>query len=222
MRRAIDASGGLEKLKAIKTVRITAVNQGLTAEGQFQKADSVTYVQYPDRFRVDVKQSGKRVTALLVGNSLVMRTADGAIGAPAVGSEADRTFKASVEREAIPLLLRIAAGELRVRLVAQDAAVREMSGEQLVQVTGALFDSVVLGFDAKTGLLRRLSYVTPGDAKGPWLDDVFSDYRDVSGVKIAFQSETRRDTLMIKTRVVKEAVLNAPLDAALFDKNALK
>jgi hypothetical protein len=151
-----------------------------------------------------------------------MRTAEGVVGSPGVGSEADRSFKTSVERDPIRLLLRVASGELRARVVAQDPAVREISGEQLVQVTGPSFESVVLGLDAKTGLLRKVSYAMPGDRQGPWLDDIYSDYRDVSGVKIPFESETRRDTLMIKKRVVKEAVVNPPLDPALFDKNALK
>jgi zinc protease len=221
VRKAIDAAGGLDKLKAVKTVRMTATNLAAAPDGP-QKAESATYMQYPDRFRVDVKQWGKTVIALLVGDSLVLRTADGAIESPAVGSEPDRSFKSSIQRDPIPLLLRIDAGDLRVRVVPQDTAVKDISGEQLVQVTGARFESVVLGFDAKTGLLQKVSYAAPGDQDGPWLDDVYSDYRDVSGVKVAFKAETRLDTQAIRRRVVKEVVLNAALDPALFDKTRLK
>jgi hypothetical protein len=221
VQKGIDAMGGLEKLKGVRTLRVAATNTMITPEGQ-QKVESVSFMQYPDRFRVDVTQSGKNSSVLLVGNALVVRTPDGVIGSPGVGSDADRTFKASVQREVIPVLLRIAAGELRVRIVPQDAAVKEMSREQLVQVTGALFDSVVLGFDGATGLLRTVSYAMPGDEKGPWLDDIYSDYRDVSGVKIPYQLETRRDTFVVKKRAVKEAVVNPAFDPALFDKSRLK
>ena len=221
VRKAIDAAGGPDKLKAVRTLRITAANTMFTPQGK-SKAESTSYIQYPDRFRVDVRQSGRTAIAILASNTLTVRTPDGAIGTPGAGSEADRSFKGSVQRDPVPLLLRIAAGELRVRVVQQDPDVQQASGERLVQVTGSAFDTIVLGFDATTGLLRRMSYSSPPDDSGPWVDDLFSDYRDVSGVKMPFHSETRRDTWLLKERVVKEMAINPALEPSLFDRTRLK
>jgi hypothetical protein len=76
--------------------------------------------------------------------------------------------------------------------------------------------------DTTTGIVRRLSYSPPDDEQGPWLDDIFEDYRDVSGVKFAFRLTTRRDTQPLRERIVKEVVVNPALEASLFDKSRLK
>ena len=219
--KAIEAKGGLARLKGVRSMQITAANVMITPQGK-PKADSVTYIQYPDRFRVDIRQSGHTATGMVVGDELTVRTPDGVVGSPAIGSEADRSFRGSVQREVILLLLRAGSGELRARMVPQDPSLQGASPERLVELSGKLLDPVVVGIDAATGMVRRLSYPTPGDPKGPWLDEIYSDYRDVDGIKISYRSDTRLSGTVIREHAVKEVVINGPMASSLFDKALLK
>jgi hypothetical protein len=127
-----------------------------------------------------------------------------------------------VQRELIRLLLRAGSGDLRARMVPQDPALQSASSERLVELSGKLLDPVVVGIDASTGMVGRLSYPSPGDPKGPWLDEIYTDYRDVDGIKVPFRSDTKLNATVIREHVVKEVVINGPMAPSLFDKALLK
>jgi len=74
-----------------------------------------------------------------------------------------------------------------------------------------------LNFDAQTGLLAR-SYTTMQSVIGSFPEDTFyEDYRDVSGIKVAF---TRRVVSAEGNRIYKWAQIdaNAPVEDAKFTK----
>lgn len=55
----------------------------------------------------------------------------------------------------------------------------------------------------------------PGSVR---VEETYSDYRDVKGLKVAFQMELRRDGAPSVKRSVRTFEVNVPLDATLFSK----
>jgi hypothetical protein len=55
----------------------------------------------------------------------------------------------------------------------------------------------------------------PGTAT---MEEIFSDYRAVDGLQVAFKAEIHRNGTPLLERVVRTFEYNVPLDAALFTK----
>ena len=53
--RAIAAKGGLEKLRALKTIVATQTQASQRPEGE-TTVETTNYIQYPDRFRVEAPE----------------------------------------------------------------------------------------------------------------------------------------------------------------------
>jgi zinc protease len=219
MNKAVAAKGGVERLKAVRTMRVVGT---LSAPSQSrQKFDVVSLMAFPDKFRVEGRESGHLTVAVLANDELTLHVQGSGLFAPARGSDADREFKNSVQRDPVLLLQRFAAGELVARVVSPPQGLAQ-SAERYVLLSGPKLERLVVTIDEATGALLRISYVSPPDSKGPWVDETFSDFRDVNGISIPFRSETRRDGQVLRERVVTAAAVNFPLDPALFDKAHLK
>lgn len=214
IKRAVEAKGGLEKLRSIKTVRASATTTLMLPQGPM-RTETTTYIEYPDRFRVEAHLPRGAVIQVYGGENNVW-VQDPAKGVMDVPPQARRDFKASVDRDLVPLLLRAAAGEVTLRLL--DTAPGAAAGDNVraVEVSGPKMDPVTLYIDAASGLVVRESYRLPGGTGVA--DELFTDYRDVSGVKVAFKASMRRNNLPVLERVLTDFVVNPPLRAGLFDR----
>ena len=77
----------------------------------------------------------------------------------------------------------------------------------------------MLYVDPATGLIRKQTFVA--DAPGrPLVEELFTDYRAVDGIQIAFQARTQKVGTMSVERRVTDVKINAPLDPALFKRPA--
>ena len=88
--KAIEAKGGLARLKGVRSMQITAATFMITPAGQAESTEAglgllLSHMQsvFPDRFRVDIRQSGHTATGMVVGDELTVRTPDGVVGSPA-------------------------------------------------------------------------------------------------------------------------------------------
>src|SRR5262249_4946668 len=78
------------------------------------------------------------------------------------------------------------------------------------------FNPVVLLIDPDTSQINRMTFVA--DAPGrPIIEEVFSDYRAIEGVQIAFQAVRRNGTQSIERRI-NDVKINTPVDPALFKR----
>jgi hypothetical protein len=80
-------------------------------------------------------------------------------------------------------------------------------------------DPVVLHIDPATNLVAKQMYVVGGPGQ-PLVEELFSDYRPVDAVQIAFLAKVRRGGQLILERRITEIKINAPLDSALFKRPA--
>ena len=199
--KAIAAKGGLEKLRGIKTIvaRQTLTNQGA-------QTDTVNYIEYPDRFRVE---AGGTVQGF-DGTQAWAQDQRGVRELPTA-----REARASLRRDVISLLLAARDGTLTTRLLpdVKDAAGRIT---HTLEISGRDLNPIVLYIDPQTSLVTKQAF----SADGPTfllVEEQFSDYRPVDGIQIAFKA-TRKVGDRAVERTVTDVKINQPVDAALFKR----
>jgi zinc protease len=210
--QAVAAKGGVEKLRSVKTVKATSRTILQTSRGPVT-AETVTYIGYPDRFRVEARlPMGEIVQTYAAGEAWVKDPTGLHVAPPPVAAE----FRGSVARDLIPLLLRAESGDLQVRLASSGGT--QVADAEAVELSGADLEPVTLHIDTRTGLVLRQTHEVKGPTGKETAEEVFSDYRLVDGVQIAFKAIVQRNGRPIIERIVTDFQVNAELDPGLFVK----
>lgn len=208
----VKAKGGLDKLRSIRTISAAATTMVKTAAGEV-RAETKTYIEYPQRFRVEAKTATGLVVQTYADGDAWVETPGGNREPPAGMRE---EFRASVGRDVIALLLEAVRADARVRPL-PDLAVdgRSLRGvEVMTKDAGA----VSLHIDPQSGLVMRESYTAQGPQGVEVVEEHFSDYRPVEGLQVAFKALVRRGGSDVIERAVTDFKLNVPLSATLFRK----
>lgn len=210
LKRVVDAKGGLDALKKVRTV-VAEADTTFHVNGPPLSSKTRTYVIYPDKFRVDAKVQGADVVQVFNGGNAWARDPAGVHDAPP-GMRED--FAASVRRDMIPLLVAAAEGKLTVRLLPDEGTGGQVL--KVLEVSGAGLPPVKLYVDSES-LVVRQSFQTPApDGKRVQAEEVFSDYRAVDGVQVPFRADVRRNGTLILSRTLTNVTFNSPLDDTLF------
>jgi zinc protease len=208
--RVIAATGGIEKLRAIRnmTARQTVTNIGPNGPVE---AETTSYIAYPDRFRVETKVPEATLVSGFDGTTVWTRDPTGTREAPEAAAEA----KSGLKRDVIALLVAAANGSVRARLLqdVHDAG----RVEHALELTGGDLDPIILAVDSRTLLVTRETY-TAGRGGSALVQELFSDYRAVDGVQMPFAAERRVGPLSVKRRVT-DIQINTLLDPSLFKRS---
>ena len=206
---AVRAKGGVEKLRSIRTVRAVSTTF-VDAPGGRVELPTTTYIRYPDAFRVDAETPAGVVSQLFVGGSYWVRDARGVREAPAaIAAE----MQGAIQRDAISLLIRLAGDQPTMKSASVRLAGREMPAIELA-TPGATPLTVV--FDPDTALIAGQRYTLESPSGPVAVEEMFSDYRDVAGLKVAHRTVLQRQGAPRVERIVKNFEYNIPLDPALF------
>jgi hypothetical protein len=211
--RAIEAKGGLETLRGVKTI---VVKQTVTtASGDRPlEVETTNYIQYPDRFRTETRVPDGINVQVFDGARLWAKDARGVRETPeAVARDARTTLR----RDPIALLLGIKSGALTARTLPD---VKDAAGARYraLEVSAPDLNPIVLLIDPESGQIARQTFVAGAPGR-PIIEEDLSDYRPVGGVQIAFQASRRNGSQKIERRVT-EIRINAPVDPALFRRPA--
>ena len=116
------------------------------------------------------------------------------------------------------LLLAAYDGRVRPRLLpdVKDETGRRFHALELSSVT---LEPIVLYIDPDTHLVAKQTYVA-GGARGPVVEELFSDYQMVDGVQIAFTAKVRRGGQPVLERRITAITINPPIDPRLFTRPA--
>lgn len=210
--KAIDAKGGLELLRSIKTVRSDSEMTFATPTGQV-KVSTRAYVRYPGQFRVDAKGP----------DGLLIQTFDN--GSAWVGDGKDvenapplivRAMEAGVQRDTVALLL--ALNDKRVPARRVDDVLVDGKAMPALEVQLKSSGRVVLVFDPATGLLVQQRY--GGEAGEPATEEHFTDYRPVQGLQVAHRATHKREKNPPFERIVRSFEINVPIEPSFFKKPA--
>jgi zinc protease len=212
--RVIAAKGGLDALRAIR--RITAVTtSSIPSPDGTQRAKTTTYLEYPDKVRVETELPDASVVQIFDGTRGWVRDPRGVHEVP---DRAVQDLQLSFRRDTVAVLLAAHDGRVRARLLPDG---KDDSGARFraLELSGNSLDPMVLLIDPETHLIAKQTYVAGGLGQ-PLIEESFSDYRSVDGVQIAFKASVRRGGVAVLDRQVTDIRLNGPIDPALFTRPA--
>jgi len=212
IRRVVQAKGGVEALKAVRTVVVDADMSVNTARGP-TIIPTKTYVAYPDKFRVDATFAGQQsIQAYNSGSAWVKDPAGVSAAPPAMRDD----FAATVRRDTFPLLIAAAEGRLMVRLLPDEA--KDGAMVKVVEVSGSGLNPMRLYIDRGYRIVRQ-TYSTPGpDGRPAQAEELFSDYRKVNGIDVPFKASVLRNGQQILERTLKSVTFNTAVDPMLFQQ----
>ena len=209
--KVIAAKGGLEKLRALKTIVVKQTLTTQTPQGD-ATAETSNYIQYPDRFRIVTETPNGTMVQASDGKQVWMTDARGLHDAP---EPLVREFRAALRRDPIALLLAAKEGKLAARLLPETTD-KEGQVSVPLELSATDLNPIVLEVDRTTSLIRKQSY--RADAPGrPLVEESFSDYRPVDGIQIAFRASRKSGPLAVERRVT-DVKINTAVEPALFNR----
>jgi hypothetical protein len=210
LKRVVEAKGGLEALRKVRTVVADAETTFMMDQGPLT-SPTKTYVAYPDQFRVDATVGGAQVVQVYNAGVAWIRDPSGLHDAPAPMRD---EFAASVRRDTIPMLIDASEGKLAVRLLPDEAP--DGRTLRVIEISGPQVAPVKLYIDAQNLIARQIFSAAGPDGRPVQAEEVFSDYRRIDGVQVPFKAEVVRSGRVILSRTLKNVTLNSPLDKTLF------
>ncbi len=211
--RVIAAKGGLERLRAVKSLVVTTRARALGPNAPTDTADTVTYIEYPNHVRVESKIRGTDVMQVYDGTRAWVRDPNGTHDVPERGV---RDFQNGLRRDTINVLLAALDGRVRVRRlpdVKDDAGVVRPA----LEFSGADLEPMVMYVDPATGLVSKQTYVAGGMGQ-PLVEESFTDYREVNGVQITYAATVRVGGQPALERTVTDVQVGGVLDPSLFKR----
>jgi len=207
--RVINAMGGVAALRGVKTV---IARQTVTAPNPQGAMDTQTtsYIEYPDKFRVEAMTPVGMLVSGFDGKAAWVRDPAGVHDVPPEGTAEARN---NLKRDVIRLLLDAQDFQLGLRLL-QDVRSPEGRPQRVLEFTGSDQNPIILNVDAETFKVTKESFAA-GTGGQALVDEMYSDYRVVSGVQMPFAAERRVGPLTIK-RKVSDIQINPPIDPSQF------
>jgi hypothetical protein len=207
--QAIAAKGGLDKLRAIKSIVAKQTQSTHRPDGETQ-VETTNYIQYPDRFRVEAPD----VVQGYDGAHAWMKDRGGVHDAP---ESLARDAALSLRRDVVALLLAAKDGALATRLL-PDVKDPEGHVSHALEISATDLNPIVLYIDPETSMVRKRLFTANAPGR-PIVEEQFSDYRPVDGVQFAFQATQKVGPLSVE-RKVTDVKFNTPIDPTLFKRPA--
>ena len=209
--RAIDAKGGLALLRSIQTVRMESVAT-VQSGGINTDLPTTTTIRYPGSFRIESTTPAGRLVQVFTAGRYWVQDSKGVHDAP---DSMAAVIRGNVQRDTVPLLLALKDGE-----VSASFAETVEAGRKLPTLEVALPGSapLTLVFDPSTTLLIRAKYRLSNPGGDVNVEEIYTDYRDVKGLKVAFITDVRRDGAAAVRRTLRSFDFNVPVDSGLFNK----
>ncbi|MQA28263.1 MAG: hypothetical protein GEU82_00280 [Luteitalea sp.] len=211
--RIVAAKGGLERLRGIKSITAKTRADSTGPDGQTTTAETVTYLAYPDRVRVETRAAEVAIVQVYDGTSAWVKDPNGIHDVP---DRMIRDLQSGLRRDTIAVLLAAADGRVRVRALPD---VKDDTGKvhHAIELSGSDLDPMVMYLDPDTSLVAKQTYVA-GGAGQPLVEELFSDYKAVEGLQVAFTAKLRVGGRQVLERRVTEFAVNTPISSTLFTR----
>ncbi len=210
---ALAAVGGREAVSGIQDITIQGEVTVSTPFGEFKGQQRLT-LKRPDKLRVDLSLPQMALTQALDGTSAWMSTPMGVQDAPAPLLQ---EMRAGLRRFFFMLLL--APESEGITVVHRGTESLEGKPVEVLQYQDG--ESVfTLYLDATSRLPLKLVYQgsDPFSGARAEFEDIYSDYREVSGVKYPFRTVTQQGGKRFVEMVVSEVKINTGVAESLFKK----
>jgi hypothetical protein len=207
----VAAKGGVSLLRSIQTVRAEAVAT-VQADGINTDLPSTTTIRYPGAFRIDAMTPAGRLVQVFSAGKYWVQDRSGVHDAP---ESMAALIRGNVQRDTVPLLLALNDGKVSASLGEIASEGRKMPALEVSLPGNA---PLTLIFDPVTALLIKSKYRMAGPTGEVTVEETYSNYRDVNGLKVPFSTEVRRDGAPAVQRTLRTFEFNVPVDPALFNK----
>jgi zinc protease len=205
LQKAQLAMGGAEKLAALKDATHTLELALEPAAGGF-KVKQVSMYLAPGQLRQEQELPFGKVIVYSDGKTGWLSTPQGVQSMPA---EVLKQVQGAIFREPTALMLSDRDASRTVNAVGDDAI-------EISTVDGL---RVRIEFDPATGLPGRELYTEPGQNGAPaQTTDIFSDWREVAGIKLPFKEIQQENGVKMLEMTVSEHKFNSGLTAAELSK----
>ena len=222
---AVDAYGGLEKLKAVKNIVIEArATANSPTRGQMQ-IETTSYYLYPDKFRQDFKipQAGQ-MGYVFDGVSAFEYVFDEVSGMTIqpLPPERANAFKDTVFREPLWMLRNLSENEIPI----QHGGTGEVDGKpvDILLVPQPTTRILQLFVSQETRyIVKFIHRETTPDGVTADRETFMDDYRDVEGIKVAHQIVQKIEGQVLSESQVVKVTLNAEeIDESVFQAPRVK
>jgi zinc protease len=202
--------GGADKLAQVKSARMKHQQAIATPQGEMLVSGQAL-MAFPDRTRVDLRLPMGAIS-MIVGPQGAFMLVGPAGAQPMPGSIRDDLL-ANLKREKLWVLQRLDDPRFIF-----DLAGTEKLGDVEAQIVDIDADGVSTRWfiEAATGRLLRAEYVSSGPAGPAPQTVIYSDWREVGGIRIPFRSEILRDGSPAGWTQIEELELNPQVDPAVF------
>lgn len=207
----VAAKGGEARLRAAKSLVVTTRARALSATGPSEPAETVTFIEYPSRVRVESTIRGADILQVFDGTRAWVRDANGVHDVP---ERMLRDFQNGLRRDTISVLLAALDGRVRVRRL-PDSKDEAGSVMEAIEFSGAELEPMVMYVDPETGLVARQTYVAGGMGQA-LVEESFSDYRVVDGIQFTFAATVRVGGELALERTVTDIKVGGALNPSLF------
>ncbi|MBI2187857.1 MAG: insulinase family protein [Acidobacteria bacterium] len=212
LHQIIEAKGGLDALKRIRTVVADEDRTIVTPNGR-TPLPTKTSVIYPDKFRVDSLLAGQQIVHTYNSGAAWVKDLSGVSAAPP-GMRDD--FAATARRDTYPMLIAAAEGRLALRLLPEEG--RDGQVLKVLEVSGTDFPPVRLYIDRDARIARQNYTALGPDGLPMKIEEVFSDYRSVDNVSVPFKASVLSNGRLIIERAITSVTFNTRIDEKLFDQ----
>jgi zinc protease len=217
LNRVIEAKGGLAKLQGVKTI-VATQNVTTRLTGSSANPDGMTtfettnYIQYPDRLRIQTYVGGNTNVQATDGTDVWVKDRHGVRTQP---ESVARQVRLSMRRDVVPLLLAAKAGTMTPRIL-PDVKLTSGVVDRVLELSAPDLGPILLYVNAESGLIDKLTFVDEAPSR-PLVEEAFSDYRDVDGIKIPFTGTRKIGTQSIERRS-SNVEINRSLEPSLFKR----
>src|SRR4030095_2933429 len=215
--RASAAKGGLEKLRAIKTIVATQtvstrLNGSAANPDGFTTFETTNYIQYPDRLRIQTYVAGNMNVQASDGTEVWVKDPRGVRAQP---DSVARQVRLRLRRVVVAPLRAGKAGAVTARMLPD---VKSVFGrmDHVLELSAPDLGPILLYINLETSLIDKLTLVDEAPTK-PLVEESFSDYRDVDGVKIPVHGVRESGTQSVE-RYTSSVEINRPIDPSLFKR----
>jgi len=210
----VNTHGGLENLKAVKNIVAKGQATVKTPGGVIQ-TETKQYLVFPDKMRLDItiQMMGMKISQVFDGQSAWMITPQGVQPFPASMVE---EFKNAFFRDATQLLTHASSNEISVQYLGTEDVKGKMT--DVLLVGNASGDSLKIFISQDTKYIIKKEYQGMTEVGPADTEEFINDYRDVSGVKIAFHTVIYQNGEQYAEITLSELTINAKVDESLFEK----
>ncbi len=209
--KALEGMGGADKVDAVKTMAMKASTVAHTPRGDMD-IQMEMFIAYPDRYRQQITLPFGKMTTVYTPQDSFAITPQGQVQT-VPDSQRGELEKFFLHQQLALLKARNQDGFKAIALASAELDGRQV--EQLhVEWKG---ESETLSIDPQSGRILAIAYRGTNMTGAPGeMMQKFSDFREVDGITIPFQSETLFNNEAQLTATMSEATFNASVDEAQF------